>query len=122
MKKILIVDDRLEVRELVEVTLRVKDYKIFQASSGEIALETVRTEIPDLVLMDIMMPGGMDGLEVTRIIKNDPATKDCTIIMLTAKGQKIDRERGFEAGADDYFVKPFSPLELIQKVEEVLEG
>jgi len=120
MKKILIVDDRLEVRELVEVTLRVKDYSILQASSGEAALETVKAEKPDLILMDIMMPGGMDGLEATRIIKNDPETKDCTVIMLTAKGQQADREKGLEAGADDYFVKPFSPLDLIKKVEEVL--
>ena len=120
MKKILIVDDRLEVRELVEVTLRVKDYQILQASSGEVALETVKAEKPDLILMDIMMPGGMDGLETTRIIKNDPETKDCTVIMLTAKGQQADREKGLEAGADDYFVKPFSPLDLIRKVEEVL--
>jgi two-component system phosphate regulon response regulator PhoB len=121
MKKILIVDDRLEVRELVEVTLRVKDYRILQASSGEAALETVKAEKPDLVLMDIMMPGGIDGLETTRIIKNDPETKDCTVIMLTAKGQQADREKGLEAGADDYFVKPFSPLDLIRKVEEVLD-
>jgi two-component system phosphate regulon response regulator PhoB len=120
MKKILIVDDRLEVRELVEVTLRVKDYRILQASSGEVALEMVRAEKPDLVLMDIMMPGGIDGLETTRIIKNDPETKDCTVIMLTAKGQQADREKGLEAGADDYFVKPFSPLDLIRKVEELL--
>ena len=120
MKKILIVDDRLEVRELVEVTLRVKDYRILQAPSGEKALEIVRTEKPELVLMDIMMPGGLDGLEATRILKNDPATKDCTIIILTAKGQQADREKGLEAGADDYFVKPFSPLDLIKKVEEVL--
>ena len=122
MKKILIVDDRLEVRELVEVTLRVKDYQILQASSGEEALEMVKADKPDLILMDIMMPGGMDGLEATRIIKNDPETKDCSLIMLTAKGQKIDREKGIEAGADDYFVKPFSPLDLIKKVEEVLGG
>jgi two-component system phosphate regulon response regulator PhoB len=122
MKKILIVDDRLEVRELVEVTLRVKDYQILQASSAEKALEIVKVEKPDLILMDIMMPGGVDGLEATRILKKDPETKDCTIIILTAKGQKTDREKGFEAGAEDYFVKPFSPLDLIKKVEEVLES
>ena len=121
MKKILIVDDRLEVRELVEVTLRAKHYQIIQASTGERALEIVRVEKPDLILMDIMMPGGMDGLEATRILKNNPDTKDCTIIILTAKGQKTDREKGLEAGAEDYFVKPFSPLDLIKKVEEALE-
>jgi CheY-like chemotaxis protein len=120
MKKILIVDDRHEVRELVEVTLRVKDYQILEATSGEEAIEIVKAEKPDLILMDIMMPGGMDGLEATRILKNDPETKECPIIMLTAKGQKVDREIGLAAGAQDYFVKPFSPLDLIKKVEEVL--
>ena len=120
MKKILIVDDRLEVRELVEVTLRVKDYKIFMAKNAEEAINIVRKEKPDLTLMDIMMPGEMDGLEATRLLKNDEDTKGCPIVMLTAKGQKKDIEKGFEAGADDYFVKPFSPLDLIKKVEEVL--
>ena len=120
MKKILIVDDRAEVRELVEVTLRVEDYRILQAKSGEEAVEIARAEKPDLIIMDIMMPGSVDGLEATRILKNDPETKDCKIIMLTAKGQEADREAGFEAGANDYFIKPFSPLELIKKVEEAL--
>ncbi len=120
MKKILIVDDQLEVRELVEVTLRVEDYQIFQAKSGEEAIEIAKAEKPELIIMDIMMPGGMDGLEATRILKNDSETKECTIIMLTTKGQQADREAGLEAGADDYFAKPFSPLELIKKVEEVL--
>ena len=121
MKKILIVDDQLEVRELVEVTLRVEDYEILQAKSGEEAIEIAKAEKPELIIMDIMMPGGMDGLEATRIIKNDPETKDCAIIMLTAKGQQADREVGLEAGASDYFAKPFSPLELIKKVEEMFE-
>lgn len=120
MKKILIVDDQMEVRRLVEITLRVKDYQILQAESGEKAIEIAKAEKPELVIMDIMMPGGMDGLEATRILKNDSETKECTIIILTAKGQQADREAGLEAGADDYFSKPFSPLELIKKVEEVL--
>ena len=120
MKKILVVDDQLEVRELVGVTLRSDDYQVIQAESGEKAVEIARAEKPDLIIMDIMMPGGMDGLEATHIIKNDPETKDCQIVMLTAKGQQVDREKGVEAGADDYFVKPFSPLELIKKVEEIL--
>ena len=121
MKKILIVDDQLEVRELVEVTMRVGDYQILQAKSGEEAIEIVKAEKPDLIIMDVMMHGGIDGLEATRMLKHDPETKDCKIIMLTAKGQEIDREKGIEAGADDYFVKPFSPLELIRKVEDILE-
>ena len=120
MKKILIVDDQAELRRLVEMTLRVGEYQVLQAESGDEAIEIVRRERPDLVLMDIMMPGGIDGLEATHILKNDPETSDCAIVMLTSKGQELDREKGSEAGADDYFVKPFSPLELIKKVEDVL--
>ncbi len=120
MKKILIVDDQLGVRKLMEATLRVKDYQIFQAKSGEEAIEIAKAEKPELIIMDIIMPGGMDGLEATRILKNDSETKECIIIILTFKDQQADQEAGLEAGADDYFSKPFSPLELIKKVDEVL--
>jgi len=121
MKKILIVDDQLEVRELVNVTLRIGDYNIVHADNGKKAIEIVRSEMPDLIIMDVMMPGEIDGLETTKILKSNPETKDCKIIMLTAKCQEVDRKRCFEVGADDYFVKPFSPLELIRKVEMLLE-
>ena len=120
MKKILIVDDQEEIRRLVDITLKVEDYQILQAESGEEAIEIVKAEKPDLIIMDIMMPGGIDGLEATRILKNDPETKECLIIMLTAKGQSYEREEGLAAGADDYFAKPFSPLVLIKKVEELI--
>ena len=120
MKKILIVDDQKEVRRLVEMTIRAEDYQLFQAESGEKAIEIVKAESPDLIIMDLMMPGQTDGLEATRILKSDPETKDSIIVMLTAKGQDTDKEKGFEAGADGYFSKPFSPLNFIKKVEEVL--
>jgi len=121
MRKILIVDDQAEVRELVEITLKSDQYQIIQAENGEEAIEIVNKAKPDLILMDIMMHGNIDGLEATRRLKSNPETKDSFIIMLTAKGQKGDYEKGFMAGADDYFVKPFSPLELIKKIEEVLK-
>ncbi len=120
MKKILIVDDQKEVRELVEVTLSVEDYKIFQAENGEEAVHLARTEKPDLIIMDVMMPGAIDGLEATQILKSDQETKDCQVLMLSAKGQQYDRDKGLQVGADYYFIKPFSPLELIMKVEQVL--
>ena len=120
MLKILIVDDQKEVRELIAVTLRGDKYVLLQAWSGQQAVDMAKAELPDLVIMDIMMPGDIDGLQATRILKDDPETKGCTIIMLTAKGQKVDIEKGRDAGADGYFIKPFSPLELIKKVEEVL--
>ena len=120
MKTILIVDDQAEVRELVEVTLRVEDYRIIQAGNGKDAVETACKERPDLIILDVMMPGEIDGLEAARQIRKDPATADCRIVMLTAKGQQMDRQAGFNAGADDYFVKPFSPGGLLEWVETVL--
>ena len=120
MRKILIVDDDAGIRELVNTTLRSDDYHIFQAESGEKAIKIARAEKPDLIIMDVMMPGGTEGIETTRILKNDPETKNCQIIMLTGRGQKGDREECLDAGADDFFTKPFSPLALIKKVEEVV--
>lgn len=121
MKKILIVDDREDVRELVGVTLEDQNYHILQADSAAMAIETARKEKPDLVLMDVMMPGDKDGLDATRILKQNPETAGCPIIMLTAKGQEYDRTAGKKAGADAYFVKPFSPLDLLRMVEKYLD-
>ena len=121
MKKILIVDDDVGIRELVDTTLRSDDYQIFQAESGEQAIELAREEKPDLIIMDIMMPGDIDGFEATRIIKSDPETKSSAIIILSGKAEEAEKEKGFAAGADDYFTKPFSPLALIKKVEEALD-
>ncbi len=121
MKKILVVDDQPAVRELVSVTLEIGPYQILSAANGDEALEIARDATPDLILLDIQMPGGsLDGLDVCRVLKGDPQTRDMFIIMLTAKGQDWDKQAGYEAGADDYFVKPFSPLELMHKVEAVL--
>ena len=120
MKKILIVDDQIEVRELMEVTLRYGQFKILQAANGLEAISIAKKEKPEVVLMDIMMPGEIDGLEATRRIKKDPQTKACKIIMLTAKGQDVDIEKGVELDIEGYFVKPFSPLDLINKIEEIL--
>ena len=120
MKKILIVDDQEEIRTLIMATLRNDNYEIIQAKSGEEAVKVARLEKPDLIIMDIMMPGSMDGLDATRIIKDDPGMSDCKIVLLTGKGQQDDREDGYEVGADHYFVKPFSPRELMKKVEGML--
>jgi DNA-binding response OmpR family regulator len=121
MKTILIAEDRKEVRDLVRVTLRGGGFDIHQAADGLEAVEMARSLRPDLVLMDVMMPGEVDGVEATRILRSELAPEQCRILMLTAKGQQSDRRLGMDAGADDYFTKPFSPLELIKKVEEMLE-
>jgi two-component system, OmpR family, phosphate regulon response regulator PhoB len=121
MKKILIVDDQPEVRELVQVTLEIGDYQILLAENGRQALEVAYTERPDIILMDIMMPGSnVDGLEACRQLKANPATAGIYIVMLSARGQEGDLENGRLAGADDYFTKPFSPIALIEKVEAVI--
>jgi CheY-like chemotaxis protein len=121
VKKILIVDDHSHVRELVEATLDIGDYAILQAASGDEALTIARAEYPDLILLDVMMPNSLlDGFEVCRRLKSDPATRSISIVMLTARGQKADVDAGKQAGADDYFTKPFSPLQLVNKVEELL--
>ncbi|NDJ51599.1 MAG: response regulator [Chloroflexi bacterium] len=120
MKRILIVDDKQAVRELVSVTLEVGPYDILTAEDGQQALDIAYQDHPDLILLDIQMPGQYDGLDVCRQLKQDPITQDIYIVMLTAKGQPQDQQAGLEAGAEDYFVKPFSPLELIDLVEQVL--
>lgn len=119
MKKILIADDRPEVGELVRVTLEGEDYEIFCTSDGKEALKKIRKMKPDLVLLDVMMPE-MDGLEVCRKLKKDPQTKEIPIIMLTAKGQEVDKEKGRGVGVSDYITKPFSPSHLLNKIEEIL--
>ncbi len=122
MKKILIVDDHERLRELVRATLNgIDDYQIFEADSGKRAVELAREEQPSLILMDVSMPGEYDGLEATRILKSDSSTQGIYIIMLTAKGQVVDKEEGKQAGADGYFVKPFSPVELIHRIESILD-
>ena len=120
MKKILIVDDRVEVRELVEVTLRVKDYQILEASNAEEAIEVVKTEKPDLTLMDIMMPGEMDGLEATRLLKMDTRTQHIPVIAVTARAMDGDRETILEAGCDGYVSKPVRYRELLALVAQML--
>jgi two-component system phosphate regulon response regulator PhoB len=120
MKRILIVDDEEKVRRLVEVTLSVNKVEILHASSGDEGLKVAREAKPDIILLDIMMPGGLDGFGVCRLLKEDPDTMGIHVIMLTAKGQKVDKERGLASGADDYVVKPFSPVELMNKIDHIL--
>ena len=117
MKKILIADDKPEVLELIRVSLESEDYQIIDASDGKEALEKIRVEKPDLVLLDIVMPK-MDGFEVLRNLKKASGTKEIPIILLTAKGQKIDQEKGQKLGAAGYIIKPFSPSELLRKIEK----
>lgn len=116
MKKILIVDDHADIRKLIRMTLEFEDFEVKEASTGNTALQLVHEWQPDLVLMDVMMPGSLSGLEVCARLKSDPALADLRIILLSARGQARDREAGMRAGADAYMVKPFSPLQLIDGI------
>ena len=119
MKTVLIADDEPPLRTLVRVTLESDQYRIVEASNGPQTLEMVKREHPDLVLLDIMMPG-LDGFEVCRQIKTDPTTKSTVVVILTARNYPQDRRRGMTMGADDYLKKPFSPLALLSKIHDVL--
>ena len=118
-ERILIVDDEEHILELVRVSLEKEGYPTLCAESGEKALSIARSELPDIIVLDLMMPG-MDGLEVTRRIKADPATRNIFIVMLSAKGEETDIITGLELGADDYVTKPFSPKVLIARIRSVL--
>ncbi len=119
MKKVLIVDDCREIRQLVATTLDIGEFSVYEASNGVKAVEMAGKWVPDLIIMDIAMPGSIDGIEATRQIKSAPATASCQVIILT--GSRVDRQKdGIAAGACDVLTKPFSPLDLIGKVESIL--
>ena len=120
MKKLLIADDELGIRRLVRMTLESDQYEIIEAADAQEALGMARAHRPELVLLDVMMPKGT-GFDVCRALKQDPETKDITVVMLTARSQKADLAEGEGAGADDYFTKPFSPVNLVRKVDQILE-
>jgi phosphate regulon transcriptional regulator PhoB len=118
-KKIMIVDDEPDIVELVSYNLKKEGFDVSSASDGEEALNKIRVGNYDLVILDLMLPG-VQGTEICRILRNDPATQRVPVIMLTAKGEEIDRIVGLEIGADDYITKPFSPRELAARIRAVL--
>jgi two-component system alkaline phosphatase synthesis response regulator PhoP len=118
-KSILVVDDEEDILELLRFNLSREGYQVFCSQAGEDALSRIRSHIPDLIVLDLMLPG-VDGLEVTRHLKGDSKTKDIPIVMLTAKGEEADIVTGLELGADDYITKPFSPRILVARVRAAL--
>jgi DNA-binding response OmpR family regulator len=123
MKKILIVDDEPFIRELIAVTLSFDPYHLLEATNATDAIALALCEKPELIVLDVMLEGSeMDGLEVCRRLKTNNTTRHTFVIMLTAKGQKRDKEQGFAVGANDYLVKPFSPIELMTKVDRALNA
>ena len=118
-KRILIVEDHADIRKLIRMTLEFEDYDIHEAANADEGLVAVRQLRPDLLLLDIMMPGAMDGLDLCRHVKSDPALGLPQVVLLTARGQSQDIEAGMNAGADAYLLKPFSPLKLIETLENL---
>lgn len=119
-EKILIIEDEKNIAKLIRYNLEKEGYDCYTARSGEDGLGILKKQAFSLILLDIMLPG-IDGLEVCRTIKQDAGLKDTPIIMLTAKGEEVDRIVGLELGADDYMVKPFSPRELILRIKVILK-
>jgi len=117
--KILVVDDEEDIRELVELNLSHEGFKVISCESGEQALEMAGSELPDLVVLDLMLPG-IDGLEVCRKLKGNLKTENIPVVMLTAKGEETDIVTGLEIGADDYVTKPFSGKVLVARVRRLL--
>ncbi|MBP8307282.1 MAG: response regulator [Burkholderiaceae bacterium] len=120
MKKILVVEDQEDVREIVRMTLELEGYEIQDADRGASGLALAAQWRPDLVLTDVMMPGGIDGFQVCERIKSDPALKRTKVVILTARNQAQDRKAGQKAGADEFLTKPFSPIELSAIVTRLL--
>jgi len=118
-KKILVVDDEPDIVELITYNLKKEGFDASSASDGEEALKKIRKGAFNFFILDLMLPG-IQGMELCRILRNDPKTKHLPIIMLTAKSEEVDRILGLETGADDYLTKPFSPRELVARVRAVL--
>jgi two-component system phosphate regulon response regulator PhoB len=118
-ERILLIEDEPDIAEVLQYNLEKEGYHVDVARRGDTGLEVVRKDNPDLILLDLMLPG-IDGLEITRLLKRDPATAHLPIVMLTARGEEMDRIVGLELGADDYISKPFSPREVVLRVKAVL--
>jgi two-component system, OmpR family, phosphate regulon response regulator PhoB len=115
-KKLLIVDDKREIRQLVRATLEFDGWEVCEAETGDAAVEAAARHKPNLVVMDMMMPGTIDGMEATRRIKSAPETADCKVIMLSGSDIEL-REAALKAGVAEFIQKPFSPLDLMEKIE-----
>jgi DNA-binding response OmpR family regulator len=120
-KRILIVDDEPHIRRLLAVRLEAEHFDVIETEDGASGLAALAAHSPDLVLLDLMMPGA-NGFEVLSRIRSNPRHKDVPVIILTAKGQDTDRELALAGGANDFVTKPFSPLKLIARIHQLLDG
>lgn len=114
MHKILIVEDHADIRRLIRMTLEFEAVEIHEAADADAGLAAAKALRPDLVLLDVMMPGSMDGLALCRALRADPALATVPVVVLSARGHACDRQAGLDAGATAYLVKPFSPMQLLE--------
>ena len=119
-KRILIVEDQPDIRKLIRMTLDFSGYELHEADNGDSGYSMALSVRPLVMLLDVMMPGSMDGLQVCEKLKKDPAHAHTKIILLTARGQQSDIDTGLQAGANSYLIKPFSPLELMDMVDKYM--
>lgn len=119
MARILVIEDERDLQRILDFNLRQAGHEVLTSLTGREGIEIARTTKPDLVLLDLMLPD-LSGTEVCKTLKRDPATKDAAVLILTAKGEEVDRVVGFELGADDYVVKPFSVRELLLRIDVIL--
>jgi len=117
--KILVVDDEIYIVHILDFSLGMEGYEVVTALDGEQALEKVKTEKPDLIVLDIMMPK-LDGYEVCKNIKSSASTQHIPVILLSAKGRNLDQKLGLDVGADGYITKPFSPRKLVERINQLL--
>lgn len=120
MRRVLIVEDQADIRKLIRMTLEFEPYEVHEASDGAEGLRLALALRPELILLDVMMPGQLDGLEVCSRVRGDPGMAGTRVVLLTARGQVKDRDAGQQAGADEYLIKPFSPLQLIETIERLM--
>lgn len=118
-RKVLVVDDNEDIRELISNTLDSEDYQLFVACDTDQALQLVHDVSPHMIILDVMLPGSMNGYKLCELIKSTTKTPSIYVMLFTARGQKPDIEKGKEVGADDYLVKPFSPIKLKQKIDNL---
>ena len=119
MLKVLIADDEHNIRHILDFSLHAEGFDVIAVHNGEDAFTMAVTEAPDLIILDVMMPG-QGGIETCRVLKEDRRTSDIPVILLTARTGRQDREEGLAAGADDYITKPFSPQKLVATVQGIL--
>ena len=119
--RIVVADDEADIRRLIVFTLKRRGYEILEANAGDEALELIRRELPDLAVLDVMMPG-LTGPEVIQSLVADPATASIVTILLSAKGQATEIESGLRSGASAYLVKPFAPAQLASRIADLLEA